>query len=241
MQANIDRIDEYVNDVAHLDSPNYGNHWSAERVAKTFAPTVESIEAVRGWLVDAGFARERVRVVRSRGWIEVNATVEEAERLLRTEYHVYRHEDSGQGHVGSSFELFFDVDFSGAVVLIGMAPACDEYHLPEHIRPHVELVMPTVHFDAVIRRRDSNGSAAKIGQPGYGHGPRSGGTIDIHAETQDEANSVDRCDVAITLACLRRLYGIPDSWQPKAADRNSLGIGWLFSLSPVVGVFGTEA
>jgi tripeptidyl-peptidase-1 len=109
-QANIDRIDEYVNDVAHPDSPNYGNHWSAERVAKTFAPTAESVDVVRAWLVDAGFARERVRVVPSRGWIEVNATVEEVERLLRTEYHVYRHEDSGQGHVGESFGFFFYVD-----------------------------------------------------------------------------------------------------------------------------------
>jgi hypothetical protein len=97
--------------------------------------------------------------------------------------------------------------------------------------------MPTVHFDAVIRRRDSDGLAAKIGQPGYGHGPKSGGTIDV--ETLGEANSIDRCDVAITLACLRALYGIPESWQPKAAGQNSLGVGPWFSFFCGIG-FGIE-
>ena len=76
--------------------------------------------------------------------------------------------------------------------------------------------MPTVHFDAVIRKRG-------VGRPGFGRGPKSGGTFDVHSEMAED--SVDHCDVHITPACLRRLYGIPDSWQPKAADRNSLGIG----------------
>ncbi|KAF9243180.1 peptidase S8/S53 domain-containing protein [Melanogaster broomeanus] len=39
-----------------------------------------------------------IKVTPNRGWIEVHATVEEAERLLQTEYHVYGHETS-QEHV----------------------------------------------------------------------------------------------------------------------------------------------
>ena len=220
-QTNVHHMDEYVNDVSHPDSPNYGNHWSAEKVAKMFAPASETVDAVHGWLIDAGFVRERVRVASSRGWIEVNATVEEAESLLRAEYHVYRHGESGQKHIGSSLDFSSVKCMSGARVLTGPT-ACDEYYLPEHVRPHVELVMPTVHFDAAIRKHGSDGSAMKVGRPGFRRGLKSGGTIDVHSEIAED--SVDRCDVHITPACLRRLYGIPDSWQPKAADRNSLGI-----------------
>ena len=71
-----------------------------------FAPTSEAVDTVHGWLIDAGFVRERVKVASSRGWIEVNATVEEAENLLRAEYHVYRHGESGQKHIGSSLDFF---------------------------------------------------------------------------------------------------------------------------------------
>ena len=33
-QPNLHSIDEYINDVAHPDSPNYGNHWTAAQIAK---------------------------------------------------------------------------------------------------------------------------------------------------------------------------------------------------------------
>jgi tripeptidyl-peptidase I len=98
-QSNLHKLDEFLNDVAHPDSPNYSNHWSPERVAETFAPSIETVGAVRSWLADNGFDRSRVRVAPTRLWIQVNATVEEAERLLRAEYYVYRH-DSGKEHIG---------------------------------------------------------------------------------------------------------------------------------------------
>ena len=100
-QSNIDKIDDFLNDVANPDSPNYGNHWTAGQIAATFAPSDDSIDTVRNWLSGNGFGSDRVKLTKTKGWIEVNATVEEAERLLLAEYHVYNHE-SGKEHVGSS-------------------------------------------------------------------------------------------------------------------------------------------
>jgi hypothetical protein len=53
-----------------------------------------------------------------RNWTQFNATVAETERLLNTEYHYYEHDIEG-----------------------GYRIACDEYHLPEGIRKHVDFVV----------------------------------------------------------------------------------------------------
>jgi tripeptidyl-peptidase I len=103
-QSNIDSIEDYLLDVSAPDSPNYGKHWSPAKVAETFAPSRDTIDTVRNWLIDNGIARERLRLTPSRGWIEVNVTIEEAERLLLAEYNVYKHE-SGAEHVGASIFL----------------------------------------------------------------------------------------------------------------------------------------
>jgi tripeptidyl-peptidase-1 len=68
-QPNIDVIEEYLDDVSHPDSPNFGKHWTASQVAEKFAATDETIRTVRNWLLDNGFAKERVRVTPTRGWI----------------------------------------------------------------------------------------------------------------------------------------------------------------------------
>ena len=77
--------------VSHPSSASYGKHFSPEDVIDIFAPSDVSVAHVTDWLVDAGIARERLHLSASRGWIELNATVAEAETLLDTEYHVYTH------------------------------------------------------------------------------------------------------------------------------------------------------
>jgi tripeptidyl-peptidase I len=61
-----------------------------------------------------------------RNWLEFSGTVEEAERLFKTEYHVYQHKESK-----------------------GYRLACDEYSLPHDIRKHVDFVMPTIQLDGL--------------------------------------------------------------------------------------------
>ena len=87
-------------------STNYGglvpeDESLTHQIVDTFAPSHETIAAVKNWLMDAGLSGDRLRLSASRGWIAVNVTAEEAESLLRTEYHVYTH-PSGAAQIGGS-------------------------------------------------------------------------------------------------------------------------------------------
>lgn len=98
-QSNLEDLEEYLYDVSHPSSPNYGKHWSAGKVAATFAPSRQSVDAVRNWLVESGVESHRIKLSVSGGWLELKATVQEAEDLLYTSYNVYGHE-TGVEHVG---------------------------------------------------------------------------------------------------------------------------------------------
>lgn len=190
-QSNIENIEALLYDVSHPDSPNYGKHWSASQIAAKFAPSTESIETVRSWLIDSGVEPHRMKLSPTKGWLEVASTVEEAENLLLAEYHVYDHE-TGTKHI-----------------------ACESYHLPEHVTPHVDFVTPTIHFDAKVQKRDKYGRVP-IGQPGQGSTPKTTGQID------GLLTQIEDCDKQITPICLRALYGL--WYQPIAGDKNSYGI-----------------
>ncbi|KAF7318269.1 Subtilisin-like protein [Mycena chlorophos] len=171
-------LESLLHTVSHPDSPSYGQHWSAERVASHFAASNESISTVVAWLASSGFDANRISVNKRSGWVALrNATVAEAESLLETEYHVFVHSASGQEHV-----------------------ACEEYHLPAHVAPHVQLITPSVDFDAVLRVRSPHMSI-DIGQPGAG-------TVFPHRTQAVDAllPGTEHCDSQITPACLRALY-----------------------------------
>lgn len=70
-QSNMDKIDQYLLDVSDPDSPNYGNHWSAADVAKTFAPSQETVDVVSDWLKTSGVHPERIKVAPGKIWLEL--------------------------------------------------------------------------------------------------------------------------------------------------------------------------
>lgn len=129
-QPNLHLIEEYLLDVSHPESPNYGKHWSPAKVASTFRPSRESADAVHAWLVDAGIDAGRIRLSTTGGWVHANVSVLEAEDLLGTEYFVYSHPEAPREHI-----------------------ACREaYHVPAHVAPHIDLITPTLHFDVKLGR-----------------------------------------------------------------------------------------
>ena len=91
VQQNVHRLDELLFEVSHPESSKYGQHYTAAQVVERFSPSDESIAAVIEWLVNSGISRGRIRLAGNKGWIHVNATVAEAENILKTEYHVYLH------------------------------------------------------------------------------------------------------------------------------------------------------
>lgn len=206
-QQNLDLIDEHLMDVSDPDSPNFGKHWSTKKVAETYAPSDETVDAVTTWLTEAGISD--LKQSQSLNWIHGSATVAQAESLLKTSYYEYIHE-TGTSHIG-----------------------CDSYSLPAEIQKHVDFITPTVHFDAKVkqpRRKRSLAGGEKenlakrqmknVGAPGSGSLPKSGGRVPD--SMQSLAGTLASCDEMIVPDCLRALYLFPEN--VFFNEKNSYGI-----------------
>ncbi|KAF9036333.1 peptidase S8/S53 domain-containing protein [Panaeolus papilionaceus] len=197
-QPNLSSLPSLLHSLSDPNSKEYGKWWSAGDVRDMFKAGEESVRVVGGWVRDVIGDGGNVRVTPSGGWLRVDVSVEQMEALLKTEYWVWRHGETGDEHV-----------------------ACMEYHLPDHVAPHVELILPSIHFDAVLRKRSSAPSphSNNLGRPNHPHAPKSRGTMHAsHIWTKD----LEKCDEMMTPPCLRALYGI--EYDHKREKRDGLAI-----------------
>ncbi|KAI0399066.1 peptidase S8/S53 domain-containing protein [Xylaria palmicola] len=123
-QSNLDRAEEYMREVSHPDSKDYGRFWTPQHVINTFAPSEEALSDTVQWLRQMGVSSKRIAPSAGRNWVKVKSTVAEAEKLLDTKYSVYR-------------------DDEGTMLL-----ACESYALPTGVQRHVDFVSPTIQFDS---------------------------------------------------------------------------------------------
>lgn len=86
--------------ISHPDSSEYGKHWTPQQVVDTFAPAEETVRKVVGWLKESGFSTEKIKMSANKGWLQIDASVAEVEELLNTEYHVYKHLETGEEQIG---------------------------------------------------------------------------------------------------------------------------------------------
>ncbi|KAL5531108.1 hypothetical protein ACEPAG_3984 [Sanghuangporus baumii] len=201
---NTHTLEDALNAVSHPDSPDYGKHWSAQRVVEHFAPSSETVNAVTDWLTSNGVSRERLRLSNSRSWLEFNASVSEVESLLYAEYHVFEDTD-GVERVG-----------------------CEAYHVPEHLVSHIDLIKPTTAFNARIpapepnnldkRAATTTNPPVKLGSPSGFNGPKTNGRKVDGSTTLGLAD----CDRFITPVCLQTLYNI--DYKPVSTHRNTFGV-----------------
>ena len=210
-QQNLQRAEEFINQVAHPESKQYAQHWSPKKVAETFAPSQETMDAVRAWLSQSGIGPSRVKMSKSMNWLTFNATVHEAETLLKTEYHLYEH-DAGHKHI-----------------------ACEEYSLPSHLTEHIDIVTPTIHFDRrigaprrvdrrenlpttlqILNRRAIETPHGILGSPEDSSNPKQGAAV------TNALMTLENCDSMITPPCLQALYNAPAG--TSAIKNNSLGV-----------------
>ncbi|OCL03888.1 subtilisin-like protein [Glonium stellatum] len=199
-QRNLEHAHKYLDEVSNPASSKYGKHWSVEEITKTFAPSDESSETVLQWLSEHGFVN--IRTSGALHTLEFEASVAEIERLLKTEYYVYEHSESGKGHV-----------------------ACEEYSVPVHITEHINIITPTLHFDVKphTKKRDSIPNPA---DPVTGYHPYHVPSEESSVKSTPASNGttdLQSCVDQITPACLRALYNIP---QPTSTPcpNNSFGI-----------------
>ena len=102
--------------------------------------------------------------------------------------------------------------------------ACESYSVPEHVREHIDLIMPTVNFEAKLAPRSNSNSQRKraigMNQPGR---PISLAKTNGKKAAITSGTSLANCDQQITPDCLRALYNF--TFTPQAASKNSYGIG----------------
>jgi tripeptidyl-peptidase-1 len=127
-QSNLHFGEQHLLDISDPSSPHFGQHWSPKKVAQTFGPSATAASAVYGWLLSTGIRSEHISHFRI-GWLEVNVTVNEAEQLLRTEYHIFERTDTGTVHI-----------------------ACNEYSVPRDIQQHIDFITPTIGFTATAKK-----------------------------------------------------------------------------------------
>lgn len=65
-----------------------------------FAPSDETVDAVRNWLINSGIVGERITHSDNKGWLAFDASVEESEALFLAEYYEHEHATSGAVRIG---------------------------------------------------------------------------------------------------------------------------------------------
>ncbi|KAJ6476116.1 subtilisin-like protein [Mycena sanguinolenta] len=194
-QRNLDQVEALLLSVSHPESPTYGQHLSPEEIVNLFAPSHETIAAVKNWLLDSGLSHERLRLSPSRGWIAVNVTVEEAESLLNTEYHVYTHP--------SGVEQF----------------GCHEYSVPADMAKHIDLIKPTVQFNHRARPATPSLNKRSTTTTGLSTTLKTNG---VKVNKNQAELSLATCDQFIIPDCLRALYKL--NYTPRETKKNTFGI-----------------
>jgi tripeptidyl-peptidase I len=171
-------------------SKKYGQYMSAQEVGDLFRPSGESIDKVREWLHNSGIDNERHDISAGRGWLKFEASVDELESLLATQYHIFHHRPTQEDHIG-----------------------CSEYHVPQHIQEHIDFITPTVSFAKVKRGDKIKKSLSKGLSPAAlnPHVTPAGNSFKADAEVP--------CYVAVTPSCLRGML-IPTLYFRFCADRS---------------------
>ncbi|KAJ2974061.1 hypothetical protein NUW58_g8780 [Xylaria curta] len=191
-------------DISNPESENYGKHLSAEEVVDFFAPPDSSVQAVRSWLVEAGIAPHTISQSANKQWIQFDAPVEQVEDLLMTKYHVWKHKMTGSKDIG-----------------------CDEYHVPKHVRPHIDYITPGVKLmgnggmkqepldsrdpegGMGTRSRKRSSSIKQTLNPKFQGPQRFAEPVRPEDIRSGNFTLAEGCDVYITPDCIRQLYGIP--------------------------------
>ncbi|EMD00234.1 hypothetical protein BAUCODRAFT_119783 [Baudoinia panamericana UAMH 10762] len=200
-QYALSQAQQWLMNVSHPGSENYGQHWTQEDVINTFAPSDDSTVAVKEWLATALPSRE-ITHTKNKAWLAFDATVQELENLVHAEY--YEHHNGDRAMI-----------------------SCEKYHVPASVKEHIDYITPGVkgvHFES----KDLKKRSRRPNQDGSGYASRNGRQppqIRPAINTPLQQDQLDTCDQIITPACLQALYDF-EPLPPNAtiSPNNSLGV-----------------
>jgi tripeptidyl-peptidase-1 len=179
-QPKFPELEQHLWEVSDPSHARYGAHLSKQETEALMAPHPETLDVVRTWLAWHGLADEDITHSSANDWVTVRVPVGLAEEMLTTDYHVYKHAQTGESVIRTM-----------------------SYSLPEFLHDHVDLVQPTTMFARFKAFRStlhwSNHTRPADSSP-------SGSTITGPAGNQVDAS----CNHTITVSCLRQLYNAVD-------------------------------
>lgn len=95
-QNNLDLGAERLMSISHPDSEHYGKHLSEEEVHDLFAPSDDTVNAVRDWLISSSIDARVIAHSDNKGWLAADIPAEDAESLFQMELYEFEHSDTGE-------------------------------------------------------------------------------------------------------------------------------------------------
>ncbi|EME43885.1 hypothetical protein DOTSEDRAFT_151445 [Dothistroma septosporum NZE10] len=202
-QSKLDEGHEYLMGISDPKSGNYGNYLTAEEIHDFFAPSKDSVDAVRSWLEKAGVEADRISQSVNKQWVQLDLSAWEAESLLQTKYHFFEHADSGKSTIG-----------------------CDEYHVHEDVKKHIDYITPGIKLFTGKISRPADKEDLEKRSFGWGKGkptlPPLKAPLPAPLATLLDGVLDVTCQVAITPRCIELMYNFTQA--TSAQPGNELGI-----------------
>ncbi|EJF62249.1 tripeptidyl peptidase A [Dichomitus squalens] len=199
-QPKFDVLEKHLYEVSDPFHERYGQHLTKEEVEALVAPEAESIHLVNEWLASHGIYEDDLARSPAKDWVHIKVPVSLAEEMLKTEYHIWTHDASGDSVIRTT-----------------------SYSLPEHLHEHVELIQPTTVFSRTKSLKTSfrfseaqeKSVAIAANAPPISVPSASGGHVDAS------------CNQTITVTCILELYNAV-GFKASATNGNQIGItGYL--------------
>ncbi|GJJ05822.1 hypothetical protein Clacol_000009 [Clathrus columnatus] len=130
-QPRLSELEQHLYAVSNPESARYGQHLSKEQVQELSAPSADALEALNSWLYSHGFdvhSADELDRSPSLDWVKVKTTVQQAEEMLNTTYHVWKHTSAGEFLVRTT-----------------------SWSVPDFLSEHIDLVHPTTMFSSRFR------------------------------------------------------------------------------------------
>ncbi|KAH9008252.1 tripeptidyl peptidase A [Lactarius hengduanensis] len=175
-QLRFPELEEHLTDISDPFHERYGQHLSKENVEALVAPHPSSVNAVHEWLESHGIKKEACHRSPAGDWVTVRLPVAQAEKMLGTEFRMWKHTQDGDVLVRTT-----------------------EYSLPAHLDKHIELIQPTTAFNRAKGQHTTfRFSPAPDMAPSLSDDKIS---VEGSGVTVDAS-----CNTTITVSCLKQLY-----------------------------------
>ncbi|MCJ1331718.1 hypothetical protein MMC10_008410 [Thelotrema lepadinum] len=119
-------------------SSRYGQHWTSDEILNVFSPSETTYNATSEWLIGSGISKNRISYTANRATLAFDATAEEIEALLDTQYFLYHHAHTQD-----------------------QALACDQYNVPAHMEEHIDFITPGIGLSKRSKSRKEPQKLAK--------------------------------------------------------------------------------